>query len=397
MIRLPATGKKIGSIVLNFGGPGGSGVDGLILNKSAVSASVRARFDVVSFDPRGVGRSSPVRCLSPLDLDAFHSADRTPDSKAELKQLKGWAKRFAKGCETHSGKQLLKHVGTGEAARDMDVMRAALGDRRLTYFGWSYGTYLGARYADLFPMRIRAMVLDGAEDPNQTGEEFVRAQVAGFQVARESFLRDCFKAKDCPFKKQTLTAARKRLDALLSRADRAPLRNTHDGRQVTETVVRTAVDAALYSKNNWPVLRQALTAAFKGDGTLMLRIADGYNGRLPNGLYTNMLEAHRAISCVDHPESACPYWPVRGTRFTKKVRAKGSPPIVVVGTTRDPATPYQLARRLAAQLSNGVLLTNDADGHLAYAGGASCLERQVDHYLITTRAPRPGACSAAQT
>jgi pimeloyl-ACP methyl ester carboxylesterase len=397
MIRLPATGKKIGSIVLNFGGPGDSGVDHLKIDKSAVSAAVRQRFDVVSFDPRGVGRSSPVRCLPPLAMDAYHAADGTPDTKAEIKQVKQWQQAFAKGCEVNSGKQLLKHVGTGEAARDMDVMRAALGEKRLTYFGWSYGTYLGTRYADLFPTRIRAMVLDGAEDPSQTGEEFGRSQAAGFQVAVVSFLRDCFKAKDCPFTKHTVAAAEKRLRALFKRADRAPLRNTYDGRQVTESLVSTAVMQAMYSKAYWPFLRQALGAAFKGDGTLLLRLADSYNGRLPNGTYSNLLEANRAIMCVDHPESACPYWPVKGTRFTRKVRAKGSPPIVVVGTTRDPATPYQLAKRLAAQLDHGVLLTNDADGHLAYQGGTSCLERQIDHYLITTRAPRPGACTAAQT
>ncbi|MFG1705877.1 alpha/beta hydrolase [Nonomuraea sp. M3C6] len=394
MVRLRATGKKIGSIVLNFGGPGMSGVDSLKASKEIVSASIRQRFDVVSFDPRGVGGSSPVRCLGTLGLDALFATDPTPDTRAEVKLARQWNKTFAKACEANAGTELLAHVGTGETARDMDVMRAALGERRLTYLGWSYGTYLGARYADLFPARIRAMVLDGAENPSQTGAEFVQSQALGFRVAQESFLRDCFKAKDCPFKKHTVGAALKKLEALYKRADRAPLRNGYDGRQVSEAVVRTGVMSALYSTSSWPSLRLALTTAFKGDGAYLLQLADGYNGRRPDGSYANQYEALTAISCVDHPESRCPYWPVKGKRFTRKVHAKGSPPIVVVGTTRDPATPYKLAQALAAQLDKGVLLTNDADGHTAYRGGSSCLERQIDRYLITARAPKPGACAA---
>lgn len=394
LIRLPATGKKIGSLVLNFGGPGVSGVDSLKVSRTIVSASLRRRFDIVSFDPRGVGGSAPVRCLGTLGLDAYYSTDPTPDTKAELKQARMWAKTFAKACATNAGKDLLAHVGTGEAARDMDVMRSALGDSRLTYLGWSYGTYLGARYADLFPRRIRAMVLDGAEDPNQSGGEFVQSQAAGFGTALESFLRDCFKAKGCPFKKHSVRAAVKRIDALYQRADRAPLRNTYDGRQVSESVVRTGVQQALYGVAYWPTLRLALAQGFKGDGSLLLRLADLYNGRREDGTYANTLEALRAIQCLDRPELRCPYWPVKGKRFTKKVRAHGAPPIVVVGTTRDPATPYALAKALAAQLSKGVLLTKNGDGHTAYAGGSTCLERQIDRYLITARAPRPSACAA---
>ncbi|MEU6783151.1 alpha/beta hydrolase [Nonomuraea angiospora] len=394
LVRLRATGKKIGSIVLNFGGPGISGVDTLKAAKTMVSPSLRQRFDVVSFDPRGVGASAPVRCLGTLGLDALFATDPTPDNRTEVKQAKQWAKAFAGACAKNAGKQLLAHVGTGEAARDMDMMRAALGERRLTYLGWSYGTYLGARYADLFPTRIRAMVLDGAENPDQTGIEFARSQAKGFQVATESFMRDCFKAKGCPFKQHSVSAAWKRLDALYKRADRAPLRNTYDGRQVSEAVARTGVMNALYAVAYWPTLRVALADAFKGDGTKLLLLADDYNGRRADGSYDNRYEALMAISCLDHPETHCPYWPVKGTRFAKKVRAQGSPPIVVVGTTRDPATPYGLAKALAAQLSKGVLLTNDADGHTAYSGGSSCVEKQIDRYLITVVPPRPGACSA---
>ncbi|NUP04130.1 MAG: alpha/beta fold hydrolase [Nonomuraea sp.] len=393
MVRLPATGKKIGSIVLNFGGPGGSGVDTLKADKNVMSAALRRHFDLVSFDPRGVGASAPVRCLTPLGLDAFFAADPTPDNAAEIKRAKAWAKIFAQGCARNSGRQLLAHVGTGEVARDMDVMRATLGEARLTYFGFSYGTYLGARYADLFPTRIRAMVLDGAEDPNQTLAEFGAAQARGFQVARESFLRDCFRAKDCPFARHTVTAAMKRLETLYKRADRAPLRNDGDSRQVNEAILRSGVNQAMYAKASWPYLRQALALAFKGDGTAMLALADVNHGRRPDGTYDNSNEALAAVNCLDHPEQRCAYWPVKGKRFTRKVRAHGSPPIVVVGTTRDPATPYELARRLAGQLENGVLLTHDGDGHTAYKASSSCLDRMIDRYVITARAPRPGACA----
>lgn len=395
MVRLPATGRKIGSIVLNFGGPGGAGVETLKANKGVMSAGLRKHFDLVSFDPRGVGGSAPVRCLTPLGLDAYFAADPTPDNAAELKRAKAWQKIFAQGCARNSGKQLLAHIGTGEVARDMDVMRATLGDPRLTYFGFSYGTYLGARYADLFPTRIRAMVLDGAEDPAQTLAEFAAAQERGFQVARESFLRDCFKAKDCPFRTRTVSAAMKRLETLYKRADRAPLRNDGDSRQVNEAILRAGVNQAMYAEDSWPYLRKALALAFRGDGTAMLALADVNHGRRPDGTYDNSGEALAAINCLDHPEQRCAYWPVKGKRFTRKVRAHGSPPIVVVGTTRDPATPYALARRLAGQLENGVLLTHDGDGHTAYKASSSCLDRQIDRYVITARAPRPGACAKA--
>ncbi|MFC5826372.1 alpha/beta hydrolase [Nonomuraea insulae] len=392
MARLPATGKKVGSIVLNFGGPGASGVDSLKASKNVVSPAIRERFDVVSFDPRGVGGSSPVRCMGTLGLDAYFALDPTPDTRTEVKRAESWDKAFAKNCTANSGKQLLAHVSTVDSARDMDVLRAALGDERLTYLGFSYGTYLGSIYAELFPKRIRAMTLDGAEDPSQQAADFQRDQDHGFEVATASFLRDCFKQKDCPFRGHTVKAALKQLDKLYARADEAPLRNEYDGRQVTEAVVRSAVDYSMYMTANWPRLRQALTHAYKGDGTRMLLLSDESNGRLPTGRYDNSFEALMAINCVDHPESPCSNWPVKGTRYPKKVHAKGSPPIVVVGTTRDPATPYKEAKALAAQLSKGVLLTNDADGHTGYGRGSACLDRKVDRYLITAKAPQAGSC-----
>ncbi|MFC7586973.1 alpha/beta hydrolase [Nonomuraea antimicrobica] len=397
MVRLPATGEKIGSIVLNFGGPGASGVDSLKASKDTVTADLRERFDVVSFDPRGVGGSAPVRCMGSLDLDAYFAIDPTPDTDAEVKQAEDWDKVFAKNCLAKSGEKLLAHVGTVDTARDLDVMRAALGEQRLTYLGFSYGTYLGAIYADTFPTRVRAMVLDGAEDPSQSSDQLVLDQDRGFQMATESFLRQCIDDGDCPVGGHTVKAATKRLDALYDRADQTPLRNDHDGRQVTEAVVRSAVEYAMYQPDNWPRLRLALTDAFRGDGTRLLALSDEGNGRRSNGRYDNSFEALMAINCVDHPENPCPNWPVKGTRYPKKVQAKGAPPIVVVGTTRDPATPYKLAEALVAQLPGGVLLTNDADGHTGYGRGSTCLDGKIDRYLITARAPRPGTCADLST
>ncbi|WP_328807997.1 alpha/beta hydrolase [Nonomuraea antri] len=387
VIKLPATGVKSGSVVLNFGGPGGSGVTALALNKNVVSAKLRERFDIVSFDPRGVGVSAPVRCYTPSELDTYHAMDLTPDTPAERKKVAQAQKRFDQACRARSGR-LLAHVGTPDAARDLDVMRAALGDRKLTYLGFSYGTYLGAFYAEMFPKNVRALVLDAAQDPSLPPAKASESQGGGFELAYRSFLRDCFKRAGCPFRKRTYRAALKETEALFARADRAPLRNNVDARQVNEAVVRWGVISALYSEQSWPLLRKALAEARRGDGDTFLRLADIYHERLPDGSYTNMQEAYRAITCADRGGAACATWPVRAKVEPRALRAKGAPPILVVGTLRDPATPYREARALAAQLSSGVLLTYDGDGHTAYRKGSACVDRVIDRYLISATAPR---------
>ncbi|MBN6052584.1 alpha/beta fold hydrolase, partial [Nonomuraea sp. RK-328] len=282
----------------------------------------------------------------------------------------------------------------------MDVLRAALGESRLTYVGFSYGTFLGATYADLFPGKVRALVLDGAMDPTRTGDEVGTGQSGGFGVAFESFLRDCFKRADCPFRTRRSSAANKKLQALLKRVDKAPLRNEYDGRQVSESLVITGILSALYSDSAWPMLRQALAGAFQGDGTRLLLLADTYNERLANGTYTNSFAAHEAIDCLDHPPTRkadpktgttpCDYWPVKRKKSIRPLRADGAPTILVIGTLRDPATPYKWAQALASQLSSGVLLTFDGDGHTAYRKGSACVDRYVDRYLLTRTAPANG-------
>ncbi|MGN9783990.1 alpha/beta hydrolase [Nonomuraea sp. ZG12] len=415
VIRLRAKGpKRIGSLLLNPGGPGASGVELARNAKRFLSPALLARFDVVGFDPRGVGLSSPVRCVSYGVLDSYHALDPTPDTPSEVRKGDAYQQIYAQGCKANSGR-LLAHVGTRDAARDIDVLRAALGDRRLTYLGFSYGTLLGATYAELFPKRVRAMVLDGAIDPATRGGA-PGAAAHGFETAFTSFLRDCYDRPGCPFRTHKVSASFKQVAKLFKRADRSPLRNDLDGRQVNEALVWRGVMAAMYSRERWPSLRAALGDAFKGDGTALLTFADGYNGRLADGSYDNSGEAFTAVNCADYPPtsratrsevtyvpesryfgkyfsdgllSPCAFWPVKGAEgIVGRVRAKGAPPILVVGTTRDPATPYKDAEALAGQLSSGVLLGYDGDGHTAYGGPSTCVNGAVDRYLISRVPPK---------
>ncbi|MBE1564199.1 alpha/beta hydrolase [Nonomuraea africana] len=416
VIRLPATGDRLGSIVINPGGPGGSGIDYGRAARSVLSPQVRDRFDVVAFDPRGVGESAPVECLSDKGLDAFLALDATPDSPAELAALEEGSRRFADGCQAMSPR-LLPHIGTANAARDMDVLRAALGDERLTYLGKSYGTYLGAMYADLFPTRVRALVLDGAVDPALNRVELNEGQAEGFSVAFKAYAEHCFAIPDCPLTSRTVDGAVAELTSLLRRTDEEPLRG--DGRSVTEALATLGALTPLYDRRTWPVLTEALRQASTGEGELLLHSADQLVGRARDGTYSNQTEANMAVNCVDSPYPGklsafataakaaerrapgfgayvmwgslpCAFWPVPAAEPNRPLAARGAPPILVVGTTRDPATPYGWARAMAAQLESGVLLTLDGDGHTAYLNGSSCVDGTVDAYLVWGRIPRDG-------
>ena len=300
----------------------------------------------------------------------------------------------------------------------MDLLRAALGDPRLTYLGKSYGTQLGAVYADLFPDRVRALVLDGAVDPSLPPLELNAAQARGFEVALDAFLENCFTADDCPFK-GSVASARAEITRLLRRTDTTPLANAmNDGRPVGEGWTALGLLTPLYDRQAWPVLRQALGQALKGDGTTLLRMADLLIDRQEDGGYTNQTEANMAINCVDstYPRDLeayaaaagkavkdaplfgsyvmwgslpCAYWPVKAGA-KEKIDASGAPPIMVVGTKRDPATPYEWSEALASQLSSGVLVGFDGDGHTAYLSGSQCVDRLVDEYLIDLAVPKDG-------
>ncbi|MEU4830103.1 alpha/beta hydrolase [Streptosporangium sp. NPDC023615] len=417
VIRLPVSGRRIGSLLLNPGGPGGSGVQYARGARTVVSAALRERFDIVGFDPRGVGESAPVRCLPSAELDDYIGLDGSPDSPREVTVLAEGSRRFVSGCRARSDR-LLPHVGTADVARDMDLLRAAVGDSRLTYLGKSYGTQLGAFYADLFPDRVRALVLDGAVDVSLGPLEVGASQAHGFEIALDSFLRDCLGAGDCPFA-GSVASARAKIAGLLRRVDTTPLTNTTgDGRTVTQAWTVLGVIAPLYDRQAWPLLRQALGRALQGDGTPLLRLADWLMDRKENGQYANQTEANLAVSCVDAPYPGdpaayaaaareaekkaplfgayvvwsalpCAYWPVKGEE-RERIDAPGAPPIMVVGTERDPATPYEWSEALASQLSSGVLVGFDGDGHTAYLSGSACVDRLVDDYLIDLAVPRDG-------
>ncbi len=415
VVRRPADGRRIGSLVLNPGGPGASGVDYARAADSVVTDTMRRRYDVVGFDPRGVGRSRPVHCLTDPQLDAFLAIDGTPDDAAEERALDVTSRRLGQACRARTG-ALLAHVGTRDAARDLDVLRAALGDRRLTYLGKSYGTYLGAIYAAMFPTHVGRLVLDGVVDPADDTVAIGRAQAAGFQLALGSFVADCLSRPGCPLS-GTRASALDRLARFLDDVDRTPLRAS---RPVTQPLAMVGMAEAMYDPRLWPFLRLALRDAFIGDGTALLTLADLYADRNDDGHYTsNLMVALYAVNCLDLPETAdpadlkvraadyarvspifgayvawsalpCRYWPYPAEGKPAPVRATGAPPILVVGTTRDPATPYASAVSLSRELDKARLLTYDGDGHTAYRQGSTCIDRHVDAFLLSSRLPPPG-------
>ena len=422
VIKLPAAdpGRRIGSLVVNPGGPGASGVQYAQDARSAVAPAVLDRFDVVGFDPRGVGGSqSAVHCMSGSQLDRYFATDDPPDTAAQLALVVSESKLFARECRQHAG-ALLPYISSRSAARDLDVLRAALGDRKLTYLGKSYGTYLGAWYAQLFPRHVRALVLDGALDPDATSTDINITQGEGFEVALRSFTANCMRLAGCPLGQGSdVSAGIGRLQGLLNRATRTPLANDlGDGRPANGSLLLEGVVAALYTKAYWPVLTRALKSAFGGDGTLLIELADSLLQRSANGSYTNLADANMAINCLDRPwpravstwrsiasraaraapqfgasivwgSLACAYWPVKSDPLPK-ITAAGAPPILVVGTTRDPATPYRWAQALSRELKSGVLLGWNGDGHTAYRMGSSCVDAIVNSYLISGAVPRSG-------
>ncbi|MFH8608885.1 alpha/beta hydrolase [Streptomyces sp. NPDC018029] len=434
--RKQATKKKgrLGSLLVNPGGPGGSAI-GYLQSYAALGypAEVRARYDMVAVDPRGVARSEPVTCLDGKRMDAYTQTDVTPDDQRETDGLRAAFETFADGCEARSAK-ILPHVSTVEAARDMDVLRAALGDEKLTYVGASYGTFLGATYAELFPRRVGRLVLDGAMDPSLPARRMNRDQTAGFETAFRSFAKDCVaRGAECPLGAESPEDAGRRLKAFFRGLDREPLTVKGDGgigrgqvgeiggRKLGEALATTGVIAAMYDEAGWPQLRDALTSAMKDkDGAGLLALSDGYYERDGEGRYANLMFANAAVNCLDLPPSFgspdevrkalpsfrkaspvfgeglawsslnCAYWPVRATGEAHRIDAKGAAPILVAGTTRDPATPYRWAKALASQLSSGHLLTYEGDGHTAYGRGSECVDSTVNAYLLKGTVPKDG-------
>ncbi|MEU6364378.1 alpha/beta hydrolase [Streptomyces sp. NPDC046931] len=415
LIRSGATGgKRIGSLLFNFGGPGGSGIATLPSYASMVSR-LHERYDLVSWDPRGVGRSEGVRCRSDRAIQAAESIDATPDDAAEEKAYLDDAVDFGKGCAKAAGK-LLAHVSTTDTARDMDLMRQVLGDRSMHYFGISYGTELGGVYAHLFPRHVGRMVLDAVVDPTADSLGHAKNQTRGFQRALDNYLASTGRDP---------RQGSREIAALLKRIDAKPL-PTSSGRKLTQTLALTGIVLPLYSKESWPILTSALTAARNGNGSQLLRLADQYNDRTPLGHYGTTTHSQRVISCLDEKQRPtagqvkqllpeferispvfgdylgwdtvgwCHDWPVAGQVDHPEVSAPGAAPVLLVGNTGDPATPYEGARKMADGLGKGVgvELTWKGEGHGAYGSGSACVDSTVNAYLLDGTVPKDGKICA---
>ncbi|MEU6431774.1 alpha/beta hydrolase [Microbispora sp. NPDC046973] len=411
LVRLRATdqNRRIGSLVFNFGGPGGSGVTTLI-NAAHAFSTLNSRYDLVGFDPRGVERSSGIRCLSGPQMDQYMSREPSESVATETKLVAG----FAQACERNAG-WILPYVGTVNAARDMESLRAALGEQRLNYLGFSYGTHLGAVYATQNPKKVGRMVLDSAVDPSVSMLDMAKTQALGFQKAYEDYLADCTRTRtSCPIGADR-AAANATVLKLLRDLRRTP--GKVGSRTVTEDLARAGITQALYSKLSWPLLTEALDEGRKGKLDGLLALADQYAGRQPDGSYSTLQFSLPAVLCADTTDrpsvaqgedlarrlekltpvfaetaisaGSCSVWPVPGEDTNKRIDATGSNPILVVGVTNDPATPYQWAPRLAAQLRTAVLLTLNGEGHGAY-GQHQCIDDKVNAYLLEGTVPAKG-------
>ncbi|WP_425455704.1 alpha/beta hydrolase [Cryobacterium soli] len=417
LVRHPATGERIGSLLVNPGGPGGSGYDFVKDSVDyATDAALQARFDIVGFDPRGVGKSSAVACYDPAQMDQYLYGLTTAErgSDAWIQEQEASAAGFAAACQDKTG-ALLGEVDTKSAARDLDLLRAVLGDKQLNYLGFSYGTFLGATYAELYPDKVGRLVLDGALDPSTSNFEVTSTQAKGFESALRAYLTDCLAGSDCPFD-GTVDDAMATISALLASVDASPI-TASDGRQLGANSLLTAIIYPLYQATAWSYLSDMFEGVLQGSADGAMQFADAYNGRNADGTYLdNSTEAFMAINCVDYAYNAdpasmraeaaeietiaptigkymaygdisCAAWPYTFTGERQEIHASGAAPILVVGTTNDPATPYVWAQNLAAQLDSGQLVTYEGEGHTAYNKSNSCVNDAVDNYLIDGTVP----------
>ena len=419
LLKVPASDPdaRIGSLVVNPGGPGAPGTQYAAQAAQVFGRPILDRYDVVGFDPRGTGGSDPVDCLSDAQLDDYIAMDPDPDTAAERSSYLGWVRTLGRGCVDRSG-DLAAHVTTVEAARDMDVLRAALGESTMTYFGASYGTKLGATYADLFPDEVGRMVLDGAVDMSIGARELALEQAGGFETALRAYVQNCVDETDSCFLGDSVEEGLRTISSFLAGVDAKPL-PTGLGRDLQVGNAFYGIVAPLYNRDYWYILSAALKQGLAGDGSTLLQLSDLYTSRGTDGYTDNSSEAIYAISCLDDPyaipasrvaanlpdfERASPTfgavfaWGLTGcggVQVTSSVKprdvhAKGAAPIVVIGTTRDPATPMKWAEDLADQLDSGVLIRRDGDGHTGYHVGNDCVDGAVEGYLIDGTVPEDG-------
>jgi pimeloyl-ACP methyl ester carboxylesterase len=416
--RYPARGEKIGSIFLNPGGPGASGLG---MPAMGAHSPLNDRFDLVGFDPRGIGASIPaIRCLTDPERDAERADNDVDYSPAGIRQTEDEQKHYAQRCEQVSGRDLLAHVGTREVAKDLDIMRTAVGDGKLNYLGFSYGTALGTQYAETFGgSKIRAMVLDGAVDPTASRADKLVRQLAGFQKAFDAFVADCVTIDGCPLGTDP-AKANDRYRELTEPLITTPAR-TDDPRGLSFNDARTGTAAALYQESRWPRLFVGLLELEIGRGDQLLALADQYERRNDDGSYDNEGDAFNAVRCVDYPAvtdravagrddrrfrdaapflddhrgtgqaplEQCAFWPVPPTGDPHPVQVSGLPPVIIISTTGDPATPYESGEVLAKQLG-GVLVTYRGTQHTVALTGIDCIDATVYAYFIDLVVPPVG-------
>ena len=405
LIELPSTdpGHRIGTLVVDPGGPGDSGVGFLRQSAGVYSDVLRQRFDIVAFDPRGVAASAGIRCGTDAQLDRLFHTDQSPTTTAGRQRYLADVNAELRGCTRSAAQEeLLAHVGTVEAATDIDTIRRALGQKTLTYFGFSYGTYLGATWVDLFPRTVRGAVLDAALDPGLDLAQIAVGQAKGFEGALNRFFAYC--------------GCSATYDALAKQVVAHPIAG-RGGRSVAAGELFYAVTATVYARTRWDSLAQALSTARAGDGSGLLTLSDSYTRRDGSGHYDDSFDAYNAITCLDHaaprgepawfavaqqarrvaPRSGaaiaytgvqCAVWPVP-PRAARIPHGKGAPPVLVVGTSHDPATPSSWAQALTRDLTGARLLTRDGDGHTAY-GRSGCIRAAVDSYLVSRTLPAKG-------
>jgi len=412
--------NRLGAIVVNPGGPGGSGVDYAYNADYIFSPDITDVYDVVGFDPRGVAVSEPISCLTPDEIDENMASDSKPDNDAEIAATLEDSEAFAKKCLENT--EYLEHFTTSETARDMDILRAALGETKLNYVGKSYGTYLGTLYADIFPNNVGRFVLDGALDPNIPMKDQNLAQAMGFDRALKAFVKDCATQSDCPFT-GTPAQAQATIIATLQAAVTAPLPqrypNDDDDRIITESIILIGMASSLYDDvDGWPKLRQAFIESAENYGDTFLQLADEYSGRNPDGTFmSNDFDSGAVIDCLDWQERRTieqykadakefaakapvfgPYIAYAGVhcQFLPQPSTQRAPntltqiktaPIIVIGTIRDPATPYTWSVSLAKIFTGSRLISLDGDGHTGHGRGSACVDDAVDAYLLKGTLP----------
>ena len=424
LARSVATGpedERIGSLVLNPGGPGGSGVEFLATAAAQFPSELSERFDLVSFDPRGVGASTPVRCIDDATKDEQLRGDLSPDTDEELERALEDQEDFLEGCEERSG-DLIEHMSTADVATDVDLLREALGDEQLTYLGFSYGTAIGAVYATLFPDNVRALVLDGSVSPTATEEEQLLAQALGFERALDNFVEGCNADPSCaigPDAAAAVAEARAELEA-------RPIEvATESGpRELGRDLFDLGVATALYDATLWGTLASSIANLDDGGGATLLSLVDRQIGRNPDGTYDNSSDAQSMVSCADLAQRpsvdeataaaeriiaaaptfgaitaygmlGCLDWPTAAQPLPRLTGA-GSPTLLVIGTVGDPATPYEWSQQMAEALESAVLLTYEGDGHTAFLSGGECIDDAVVAYLVDLVVPDEGTRCPAQ-